>query len=56
MESTIRLSMTLVDSLMTLAGELVLSGNQLNESVARQDERGIRSGAQRVHLVTSELQ
>ena len=48
--------MTLLDSLMTLAGELVLSRNQLNESLARQDERGIRSGAQRVSLVTSELQ
>jgi two-component system, chemotaxis family, sensor kinase CheA len=41
---------------MTLAGELVLSRNQLNESLARQDDRGIRSGAQRVSLVTSELQ
>ena len=41
---------------MTLAGELVLSRNQLNESLARQDQRGIRSGAQRVSLVTSELQ
>ena len=41
---------------MTLAGELVLSRNQLNESLARQDERGIHSGAQRVSLVTSELQ
>ena len=48
--------MTLLDSLMTLAGELVLSRNQLNESLARQDDRGIRSGAQRVSLVTSELQ
>jgi two-component system chemotaxis sensor kinase CheA len=55
-ESTIRLNVTLLDSLMTLAGELVLSRNQLNESVARQDERGIRLGAQRIHLVTSELQ
>ena len=48
--------MSLLDSLMTLAGELVLSRNQLNESLSRQDERGIRSGAQRVSLVTSELQ
>lgn len=55
-ESTIRLNVTLLDSLMTLAGELVLSRNQLNESISRQDERGIRSGAQRVSLVTSELQ
>jgi two-component system chemotaxis sensor kinase CheA len=55
-ETTIRLNVSLLDSLMTLAGELVLSRNQLNESLARKDERGIRSGAQRVSLVTSELQ
>ena len=55
-ETTIRLNITLLDSLMTLAGELVLSRNQLNESLARGDDRGIRSGAQRVSLVTSELQ
>src|SRR5579864_5147475 len=55
-ETTIRLNVTLLDSLMTLAGELVLSRNQLNESLAPQDDRGIRSGAQRVSLVTSELQ
>src|ERR1035441_1400347 len=47
-ETTIRLNVTLLDSLMTLAGELVLSRNQLNESLSRQDDRGIRSGAQRV--------
>jgi len=41
---------------MTLAGELVLSRNQLNESLARQDERGIHAGAQRVSLVASEIQ
>ncbi|HEY2013378.1 MAG TPA: chemotaxis protein CheW, partial [Bryobacteraceae bacterium] len=50
------LNVTVLDSLMTLAGELVLSRNQLNESLSRQDERGIHSGAQRVSLVTSELQ
>jgi len=55
-ETTIRLNVALLDSLMTLAGELVLGRNQLNESLARTDERGIRSGAQRVSLVTSELQ
>jgi two-component system chemotaxis sensor kinase CheA len=55
-ETTIRLNVTLLDSLMTLAGELVLSRNQLNESLSRRDDRGIRTGAQRVSLVTSELQ
>ncbi len=55
-EATIRLNVALLDSLMTLAGELVLSRNQLNESLSRQDARGIASGAQRVSMVTSELQ
>ena len=55
-ENTIRLNVALLDTLMTLAGELVLSRNQLNESLSRDDRRGIRSGAQRVSLVTSELQ
>jgi len=55
-ETTIRLNVSLLDSLMTLAGELVLGRNQLNESLSRTDERGIRSAAQRVSLVTSELQ
>jgi two-component system chemotaxis sensor kinase CheA len=55
-ETTVRLNLSLLDSLMSLAGELVLSRNQLNDSLARQDDRGIRSGAQRVSLVTSELQ
>jgi two-component system chemotaxis sensor kinase CheA len=55
-ETTIRLNITLLDTLMTLAGELVLGRNQLNESVSRHDEPGIRSSAQRVSLVTSELQ
>jgi two-component system, chemotaxis family, sensor kinase CheA len=53
---TVRLNVSLLDSLMTLAGELVLSRNQLNESLARQDARGIRTGAQRVSQVSSELQ
>jgi two-component system, chemotaxis family, sensor kinase CheA len=55
-ESTIRLNVELLDSLMTLAGELVLSRNQLNEAVAKGDDAGVRAGAHRVSLVTSELQ
>jgi two-component system chemotaxis sensor kinase CheA len=55
-EATIRLNVALLDSLMTLAGELVLSRNQLNESIARKNDHGIRTGAQRISLVTSELQ
>jgi two-component system chemotaxis sensor kinase CheA len=55
-ETTIRLNVSVLDSLMTLAGELVLSRNQLNESLSHKNERGIRSSAQRISLVTSELQ
>ena len=55
-ESTIRLNVALLDSLMTLAGELVLSRNQLNEAVAHDDSQGVRAGAHRISLVTSELQ
>jgi two-component system, chemotaxis family, sensor kinase CheA len=55
-ESTIRLNVALLDSLMTLAGELVLGRNQLNEAVRNGDKEGITAGAYRVSLVTSELQ
>ena len=55
-ETTIRLNVELLDSLMTLAGELVLSRNQLNEAVIHRDEPGIRAGAHRLSVVTSELQ
>ncbi len=47
-EATIRLNVGLLDSLMTLAGELVLGRNQLNEAVLNHDEQGIRAGAHRV--------
>jgi two-component system, chemotaxis family, sensor kinase CheA len=55
-ESTIRLNVALLDSLVSLAGELVLSRNHLNEALARSDSRAIQAGAQRVGAVTSELQ
>jgi two-component system chemotaxis sensor kinase CheA len=53
---TIRLNVGLLDSLMTLAGELVLSRNQLNDAIANKDEKGIGAGAHRLSMVTSELQ
>jgi two-component system chemotaxis sensor kinase CheA len=55
-ETTIRLNIALLDSLMTLAGELVLGRNQLNEAVRNGDKEGIGAGAHRVSVVTSELQ
>lgn len=56
LEATVRLNVTLLDSLMTLAGELVLGRNQLNEAIRNNDPQGISSGAHRVSLVTSEIQ
>jgi two-component system chemotaxis sensor kinase CheA len=55
-ETTVRLNVALLDSLMTLAGELVLGRNQLNEAVRNEDKQGVRAGSHRVSLVTSELQ
>ncbi|MCX6598041.1 MAG: Hpt domain-containing protein, partial [Acidobacteria bacterium] len=55
-EATIRLNVELLDSLMTLAGELVLSRNQLSEAVSSDDNAGIRAAAHRLSLVTSEVQ
>ena len=56
METTVRLNVALLDGLMTLAGELVLGRNQLNEAVRSGDKQGIGAGAHRISLVTSELQ
>lgn len=55
-EATIRLNVELLDSLMNLAGELVLSRNQLNEAVSKGDMAEVRSSSHRLSLVTSELQ
>jgi two-component system chemotaxis sensor kinase CheA len=54
-DTTIRLNVGLLDSLMTLAGELVLSRNQLNDAIANKDDKGIGAGAHRLSMVTSEL-
>ncbi len=55
-ESTLRVGVELLESLMNLAGELVLSRNQLREAVAQKDQRALEATAQRINLVTSELQ
>ncbi len=41
---------------MNLAGELVLSRNQLREAVAQNNHRALVASSQRINLVTSELQ
>ena len=54
--STIRVNVDLLDNLMNLAGELVLTRNQLNQTVQTWDKYSIELAAQRLDLVTSELQ
>lgn len=41
---------------MTLAGEMVLSRNQLLQAIATRDPQGIQRVGQRINHVTSELQ
>jgi two-component system chemotaxis sensor kinase CheA len=45
-----------LETLMNLAGELVLSRNQLREALVRRDDRAVSASSQRINLVTSDLQ
>lgn len=56
LESTLRVDVSVLESLMNLAGELVLSRNQLLDAMASGDVHTMQIGAQRINLVTSELQ
>jgi len=55
-EGTLRVSVELLESLMNLAGELVLSRNQLRSVLNQSACRGVMASFQRINLVTSELQ
>lgn len=55
-DSSIRVHVSLLDSLMTLAGELVLSRNQLLQTIISNDVRNAETVGQRIDLITSELQ
>ncbi len=55
-DTSIRVHVSLLDSLMTLAGELVLSRNQLLQTIASDDVRNAETVGQRIDLITSELQ
>jgi two-component system chemotaxis sensor kinase CheA len=55
-ETTLRVSIKVLDTLMNLAGELVLSRNELVQAVAANETNLAASAAQRINLVTSELQ
>jgi len=55
-EGSIRVDLTLLDTLMTLAGELVLSRNQLLQAIGANDTHATEIVGQRINLITSELQ
>ena len=55
-ESTIRVDVHLLDRLMNLVGELVLSRNQVLQHTQQRTEAGLAATAQRLNLITTELQ
>ncbi|MBA3009113.1 MAG: chemotaxis protein CheW [Proteobacteria bacterium] len=54
--ASIRVHVRLLDTLMTLAGELVLSRNQLLQGVASGNVRATEVSSQRIDMITSALQ
>lgn len=55
-QTSLRVNITLLDTLMTLAGELVLSRNQLMQGVSASNARATEQSSQRIDMITSELQ
>ncbi|MDR7280450.1 chemotaxis protein CheW [Catenuloplanes atrovinosus] len=55
-DSAIRVDVDLLDTLMNLVGELVLARNQLVRGVAETGDQAMVRSAQRLNLITSELQ
>lgn len=55
-ENSLRVNVKILDNLMTLAGELVLTRNQFMQAVSSRKIQGIDNICQRLDLVTSELQ
>ncbi len=55
-DDTLRVNVNLLENLMNLAGELVLSRNQLRSAVAQNNRQLLVSVDQRVNQVTSEIQ
>ncbi|HEX8325410.1 MAG TPA: chemotaxis protein CheW [Tepidisphaeraceae bacterium] len=54
--NAIRVDVELLDKLMTLVGELVLARNQVLQHTAAQQEPALQRTAQRLNLITTELQ
>ena len=55
-ESNIRVSVDLLDKLMNLVGELVLTRNQILQHTETQEDAGFMATSQRLNLITTELQ
>jgi two-component system, chemotaxis family, sensor kinase CheA len=55
-DSTVRVDVGLLDKLMNLVGELVLSRNQIMQFAAVQDDASFLATSQHLNLVTTELQ
>jgi two-component system, chemotaxis family, sensor kinase CheA len=55
-ETSLRVNVMLIEQLMRLAGELVLSRNQLLQAVSSMDTQALQKTSQHVDLITSELQ
>ncbi len=55
-DSTIRVDVKLLDKLMNMVGELVLTRNQILQWTTTQEDQGLNASSQRLSLITSELQ
>jgi two-component system chemotaxis sensor kinase CheA len=55
-DSTLRINVAVLDTLMNLAGEMVLGRNQLLQAISRTDANAIKAAGYRINTVTSELQ
>ncbi|MFP4157167.1 MAG: chemotaxis protein CheW [Opitutales bacterium] len=55
-EETVRVSVSVLENLMGLAGELVLARNEMIEALRIKDEKLTESSASRINTVSSELQ
>ena len=55
-EDTLRVNVGLLDTLMNLAGELVLSRNQFQAAIVQNNHRMLTSAGQRLSQITSEIQ
>lgn len=55
-ESSLRVNIKILDKLMTLAGEMVLTRNELLQNTSAKDIQKITAASQQVDTITSELQ